>query len=67
LGSRDRNGGANVCQPRLQTFCSVKSSDGWQEFLTPDEPHQFFKDGHDPDACRVIDFWAELDEPLGLW
>lgn len=51
----------------LRTLLEAKGIDGWQEFLTPDEQQQFFKDDHDPAACRVIDFWAELDEPLGLW
>jgi hypothetical protein len=51
----------------LRTLCVAKSIDGWQEILTPDEQRKCFKDGHDPEARRVIDFWTELDEPLRLW
>lgn len=51
----------------LRDLCAAKGIDGWQDFLSPDEQHRFFKDAHDPDARRVIAFWAELDEPLGLW
>ena len=51
----------------LRTLYEAKGIDGWQEFLTPDEQQQFFKNSHDPDAQRVIAFWAELDGPLRLW
>jgi hypothetical protein len=51
----------------LRDLFSAKSIAGWQDFLSPDEQRQFFRNVQDPDARRVIAFWAELDEPLGLW
>jgi hypothetical protein len=51
----------------IRDLCSAKGIDGWRDFLNPDEQRQFFKNVHDPDARRVIAFWADSDEPLGLW
>ncbi len=36
----------------------------WEDFVGEDQQRQFFKDGRDPLAQRIIAFWAELDEPL---
>ena len=61
------DGNTNGVEKALGELCTAKGIDGWREFLSPDEEQQFFKDVHDPDAKRVMAFWAELDEPLGLW
>jgi len=61
----DRN--TDGLERALHDLCAAKALADWQDFLTPDEQRQFFKNGRDPDARRVIAFWAELDEPLGLW
>jgi len=61
------DGNTDGFEEALVEVCTTKGIDGWQAFLEPDEERRFFKDVHDPDARRVIAFWAELDEPLGLW
>ena len=61
----DRN--TDGFEKAIGELCTDKGIDGWQDFLNADEQRQFFKDVHDPDARRVIAFWAELDAPLGLW
>jgi hypothetical protein len=38
----------------------------WGDFVVPHLQHAV-RDGHEPDAQRVIAFWAELDESLGRW
>ena len=51
----------------LATLCQKHEILGWADFLSPDEHRQCFRDGSDPDAQRIIAFWAEVDEPLSLW
>lgn len=48
----------------LAELCRSRGIGSWEDFVGPDRQRQFFKDGRDPDARRVIAFWAELDEPL---
>lgn len=61
----DRN--TDGFEETLGELCTAKGIDGCQDFLNSDKQQQFFKNSHDPDAQRVIAFWAELDGPLGLW
>ena len=61
------DGNADGFEQALAHVCAARGIDGWEAFLSDDEDRQFFRDGHDVDARRVIAFWAQLDEPLDLW
>jgi hypothetical protein len=50
----------------LAELCPERGIDRWEDFVPPDQQNQFFKDGSDPAAQRIIAFWSELDEPLAL-
>jgi hypothetical protein len=50
----------------LVSLCQKHEILGWADFVSPDEQRQYFRYGSDPDAQRIIAFWAELDEPVSL-
>lgn len=60
------DGNADGFERALGNVCAARGIDGWQNLLRADEQRHFFKDGGDPGAQRVIEFWAELDEPLSF-
>ena len=48
----------------LADLCAARGIARWEDFVGEDQQRQFFKDGSDPLAQRIIAFWSELDEPL---
>lgn len=53
-------------QQAIAELCARRKIDCWEDFISPDQQRQFFKDGSDPAAQRIIAFWSELDEPLAF-
>jgi len=50
----------------LADRCAAQGIARWEDVVAADQQRQFFKDGRDPFARRIIAFWAALDEPLGF-
>ena len=50
----------------LADRCRAEGIDQWEQLLPPGSGGGFFKDRDDPEARRVIAFWAALDETLSL-
>ncbi|MFM8435229.1 MAG: hypothetical protein ACKOBP_07800 [Planctomycetia bacterium] len=48
----------------LADLCAARGIARREDFVPPDQQQQFFKDGKDPLAQRIIAFWSELDGPL---
>lgn len=60
------DGNAEGFAKALTDVCAVRGIDCWEDFFSEDQQSQFFKDGTDPLAQRIIAFWSELDEPLAF-
>lgn len=58
------DGNAEGFAKALADLCAARGIARWEDFVHPDQQQQFFKDGTDPLAQRIIAFWSELDEPL---
>ena len=48
----------------LADLCAAQGITRWEDFVGEGQQRQFFKDGRDPLAQRIIAFWSELDGPL---
>ena len=58
------DGNAEGFAKALADLCAARGIACWEDFVSEDQQQQFFKDGKDPLAQRIIAFWSELDEPL---
>lgn len=60
------DGNAEGFAKALVNLCAARGIARWEDFVSEDQQRQFFKDGTDPLAQRIIAFWSELDDPLAF-
>ena len=60
------DGNAEGFATALAAACAARGIAGWKDLVSEDQRQQFFRDGRDPLAQRIMAFWSELDEPLNF-